>query len=64
MDMLAKILKNLLIILSAFKSLWTLFRKPVTPEEVKKEEIRVKDEVKKGDIDKLNEELGWKDINN
>lgn len=60
MAFLSKLLQVLPLILSAISAIWRLFKKPVTPIEVKKEENKIKEDVKNGDIDKLNEQLGWK----
>jgi hypothetical protein len=60
MELFMKILKIVPVLMSVLSMLISLFKKKAKPDEVKKEEIKVKEEVKKGDVDKLNEELGWK----
>lgn len=53
-------IKNLLVVLSAIMSLVNLFKKKPTPIEIKKEQEELKDDIKTGDLDELNEKAGWK----
>lgn len=60
MNKAINVLKILGLIASAIKAIFSMLKKKKAPEEVQKEEAAIKEDVKKGDVDKLNEDLGWK----
>lgn len=56
-----KILKVIPAIMSLLSMILSVFKKRQKPEQVKKDETKIKEAIDKGNVERLNEELGWKD---